>query len=132
MAMRLNILCIMILFSAGVSANADYCLRFADQSRVQEVLQRLAPMGANREDVKIAFSSSCGAAELYEHHYLDSPLKIQINNHEVEVWSWIKVHEGPYRFAKRLFLKSYVVGSIFFDKKGSVIGYKSEIQTDSL
>ncbi|RUO18004.1 hypothetical protein CWE08_12070 [Aliidiomarina iranensis] len=132
MAMKLNILCIVILFNASASANAEYCLRFADQSRVEEVLQSLAPMGTDREDVKIAFSSNCEATELYEHHYLDIPLKSQINNHEVEVWSWIKVQEGPFRFAKRLFLKSYVVGSILFDKKGKVVGYKIEIQTASL
>ena len=117
----------MLLLS--VNAFSSTCLKFSTEDVAEEALRSLIPLEASHKEVMGTLSKVCTESDVTEHFYQDSPVIVPDGT---EVWSWVKISEGPYRFIRRLFLKTYVVATIRFDKQGEVIAHAVELQTDSL
>lgn len=130
MRQGIQLLLCMLLFSN--IAYSEPCLRYSSEESVVDALEFIAPMGSRLTDLKSILAKDCADSDIKEHFYQGSPLKHGDSGTKLEVWSWVKISEGPYRFARRLFLKTQVVATIFFNKQGNVVGYKAELQTDSL
>jgi hypothetical protein len=127
--MMLKVIIMAAALLLSINAFSATCLKFSTEESAELALQSLIPLGTSYGEVKDTLTKACATSNVQEHFYQDSPFKAQDGT---EVWSWIKVSEGPYRFLRRLFLKTHVVATIRFNQQGNVIGHKVELQTDSL
>lgn len=116
-------------------ACADSCFRSMDSVKLGARAAQIAPIGTPIKVARDTLSADCTNAKISEYRYeQDAPLNYDLNGQSIEVYGWLKIVEGPFRFARSVFFSVPVdiEVTIFFDKKMRAIEYESKLYGDSL
>lgn len=101
---------------------------------VEDDLYSIFPLGEKKDIVISTAKSKLGLeeSEFRSHDYGNSPLILEHNENNLDVYSWIEMDVAEYRSIKNLFIKTTVTAKLFFDEEEKLIGVDVTLYGDSL
>lgn len=114
------------------TAAGNECLRTLENAEIVAQLRKVLSGTQHADSIAEVLRERCPESTVITHKYVGKPLHTVANGDVVTVRAWVKITAGPYRFWKRLFVRTHVIATILLDEEGQPVGYDVEHQYDSL